>query len=215
MTCVTLVTVYRPKAPPDMPLAGSGLTEHLVDAHERIRGKYFTELSDKVHRLCVYMPDGLKIGTTCSGSDTPILIMNKLMNFWRDTLGWELGISHEFSCDNNAHCQRFVSTHFSPKAIFDDVRALHREVGHDIVSNTDLKIPDVDWFIFGAECDNYSKLNNFTRATACVESGEGRSGETIQGCLSYVELRRPMATSCDRVCSCSHPSMLCTHFLVS
>lgn len=213
---MSLVTVYRPKAAPtDMPLVGCGLHEHLVEAHARIRGKYFMQLSDTVHTLGVYMPDGLKIGTACSGSDTPILIMNKLMKFWGDTFGWELAISHEFSCDNNAHCQRFISTHFSPKAIFDDVRAMHREVCHDIVSDTEIRIPDVDWFVFGAECDNYSKLNNFTRATACVESGEGRSGETVRGCLSYVEVRRPPATSCDRVCSCFHPSMLCTHVLVS
>ena len=59
----------------------------------------------------------LKIGTGCSGTDMPLICMDRLVAFWKDTFGLTLDIEHTFSCENVDFKQEFILGTCRPKVL--------------------------------------------------------------------------------------------------
>ena len=85
----------------------------------------------------------------------------------------------------------FILQHWDPEMFFPDVNSLVG-LALDMRSGQMRKVPRVDLWFCGFECDNYSGLNiHHGAAQGSIAAGRGPSGQTTQGCISYVQSRRP------------------------
>ncbi|KAF2711037.1 hypothetical protein K504DRAFT_532750 [Pleomassaria siparia CBS 279.74] len=131
----------------------------------------------------------LRIGTMCSGTESPILALRLISKSLQKLLGIELNVDHLFSAEIVPFKQAFIERNFAPPVIFRDIK--------ELLSNTDeatsaygalLPVPtDLDMLVAGFSCVDFSNLNNFKRKMEEV----GESGDTLRAILAYCEKHRP------------------------
>ena len=141
----------------------------------------------------------LDIGTACSGSDMPVMVWRRLMSYAQDHFDVTIHWRHRFSCEINPSVQEWIIKECRPQLLFDDICKLSDPMCHDVISKSQVPVPDVDIFIFGSECDNLSSANSSTRDFGCIKAGEGKSGTTAAGGFDFVEKCRPLLVVVENV----------------
>ena len=83
--------------------------------------------------------------------------------------------------------------HLRPQHLFTELKELDSGTGWCAITSSYAEVGDVDLLIAVAECDNYSSLNQFTRATesGVASTGEGKSGSTLTSFVRLIAWKRP------------------------
>ena len=102
----------------------------------------------------------MRVGTCCSGTDSPIVVFDSLRSVLRSDLDIDLCISHSFSSECNAKKQQYIR-HCFPKLqhLFVDTRQLGQSHARNLVTNSDDQVPSADGLIGGFPRTASSKLN--------------------------------------------------------
>lgn len=110
----------------------------------------------------------IKIGTDCSGIEAPVQALQNLATFG-------VKLSHEFSCDVNAHAKTAIEANFPHKIWYDD-----------LCKRDNKKAPYVDIYVAGFPCQPFS--------TAGLQQGfsdqRGR-GKVFFKVLDYIQKAKP------------------------
>ena len=161
--------------------------------HTKLRAVQTRQLIGNLEGLASTFPEGLAVGTVCSGTDMPVFILNLLKTFWKESYGVNLKIRHRFACERSKVVQEFILRHHNPQYLFEDICALGGETAADVRTGTHQQVPSVDVCVGGTECDNYSSLNFFTKSdsSGMAATASGKSGSTLVGFMSYIREHRP------------------------
>ena len=112
-------------------------------------------------------------------------------NVWHRTFGIRIEIRHCFSCDSSAKKQMWISAHWQPEFLFDDITCLGRKRGSTAGGGA-ASIPYTDHFAAGFECDSVSALNQSSALNHdCVSQRAGKTGVTAGGLVDYLESHHP------------------------
>eukprot|EP00403_Amphidinium_massartii_P023868 CAMPEP_0178398908 /NCGR_PEP_ID=MMETSP0689_2-20121128/15010_1 /TAXON_ID=160604 /ORGANISM="Amphidinium massartii, Strain CS-259" /LENGTH=451 /DNA_ID=CAMNT_0020019675 /DNA_START=63 /DNA_END=1418 /DNA_ORIENTATION=+ len=138
----------------------------------------------------------LRVGTLCSGTDSPIPVIH--------TLGKVTGlkVEHVFSCEWAPKKQEWIRRNFPDlQYLFSDVK----EVGsnpqaYDLLSERMVTVPSVDLIIAGFVCKSVSTENNEReKYKACIDEATGQTGETFSGTKEYMRRHKPGMVICENV----------------
>jgi len=141
----------------------------------------------------------LRVGTMCSGTDSPVVVLDNLAK----ALAGKLFVEHTFSCEFCPKKQGWIKDNFpSLKFLFGDVNELSAESGkafNHITGEQDI-VPAVDIIIAGFVCKSVSTENNQRQKYAnCIREGIGKTGETFDGVMAYVRKFQPSVVICENV----------------
>ena len=167
---------------------------------------------DLAHLLSCSGDVPLRVGTACSGSDAPILVVNALAGAAQRVFGMNVHYEHSFSCEMDAQKQEFLSKMFTSMRDGHDMQHLFRctaDLGRgpggkalDILLsgafNPDpwvsldpeyqATIPQVDDLYMGFPCQDVSKLNpQAAEARFVIRNGDKRTGATFCDAMKYLE----------------------------
>lgn len=109
----------------------------------------------------------LKIGTDCSGMETPVMALKKL----------KVPHEHSFSCDIDKGVKTQILENFPPKKWFDDLMTRDNEAA---------STPAVDIYLAGFPCQPFS-------AAGLGKGFKDKRGMVFYGCADYIETNRPRA----------------------
>lgn len=109
------------------------------------------------------MTNILRVGTDCSGIETPILALQEL----------NLPFQHVFSSEIDANCIKTIKANFSPEILYNDI------VTRDVHS-----LPDIDLYICGFPCQPFSEIGNRTGFSH-------KSGHVFWSCLEVITTKQP------------------------
>jgi site-specific DNA-cytosine methylase len=142
---------------------------------------------EAAQRLPALAGSRLRVGTMCSGTDSPILAMNAIAKALEGRQGG-FEVQHCFSCEIDKDKQLFLRKNFAFDALFNDVCELGDETAHDELSGQRVAVPTgLDIIIAGFSCKDLSGMNRFRKNLEEM----GTSGTTLQGCLDYILRHRP------------------------
>ena len=102
----------------------------------------------------------LHLGTCCSGTDSPLLVLHALSDCLAADLSAQLNIHHVFSSENMASKQAFIK-HLFPGCprLFSDTCMLGEPEAHCVIHKQNIHIPDVSCLIGGFPCTDARNLN--------------------------------------------------------
>ncbi|EIW79421.1 hypothetical protein CONPUDRAFT_107802 [Coniophora puteana RWD-64-598 SS2] len=139
----------------------------------------------------------LRVATMCSGTESPLLALDLICQNIREQFGISLEVDHVFSCEIEPFKQAYIERNFQPPLLFRDVC----ELGDDEATTAYgalAPVPgDVDLLVAGTSCVDYSNLNNEKQDI----DGNGESGRTFRGMMSWVTNHRPPLVILENVCS--------------
>ncbi len=154
-------------------------------------------------KLAVSLPERLRLGTACSGSDCPVISLEHLAAALRLRLpaGRTLHVDHVFSCESDKAKQRFIRENFPQlRMLFDDVTELGNGRATNVLTETQEEVPRCDIFVAGFVCKSVSMENpNRDDFAGCVTAGVGKTGETWMGVLRYILFAKPAVVICENV----------------
>jgi hypothetical protein len=122
-----------------------------------------SKLAASIFALTTTNNKTLTVGTGCSGSDAPVMVLRRLVSYWQENFGFTLKIHHRFSVEVNTRVQQWIQHTSKPDFIFEDVRKLGQPRLLDVRSGDRVTVPTVDLFVSGFECDTVSSANNGDR----------------------------------------------------
>ncbi|KAL8287458.1 hypothetical protein RQP46_003316 [Phenoliferia psychrophenolica] len=138
----------------------------------------------------------LRVGTMCSGTESPLLALDIVSNILRRQDGYKLEVEHIFSAEIEPYKQAYIERNFSPPFLFRDVTELGNDYAHTAYGGL-VPVPgDIDVLVAGTSCVDYSALNVNGKG---IDDG-GESGETFGGMLRYVNKHRPPIVILENVC---------------
>ena len=139
----------------------------------------------------------LRMGTLCSGTDSPVPVLKQLPKALRD----KLNIEHTFSCECDARKRAWIRDNFGKlKHLFGDVKELCSDEAHNYITETNTPVPAVDIVIAGFFCKSVSSENNERRKYSnCINNAVGKAGETFKGVMDYVRRHNPAVVICENV----------------
>ena len=102
----------------------------------------------------------LRIGTACSGSDAPVMVVKSLLSLLQTHIAANptiygsilLAVDFVFSCEANPRKRTWAATELRPQHGFVDVGHLGQTFAWDVEQQCDVRVPEVDVFIFGFSC---------------------------------------------------------------
>jgi len=138
----------------------------------------------------------LRVGTMCSGTDSPVVVFNKLSKALRG-----LNIEHTFSCEYNPAKQEWIKANFpNLQYLFGDINELKTGLAFNYVTDEKVRVPEVDIVIAGFVCKSVSTENNAREQFAnCIQEACGQTGETFNGVIGYVRKYKPSLVICENV----------------
>lgn len=139
----------------------------------------------------------LRVGTVCSGTDSPVAVLRRLSQ----VLGGRLAVEHTFSCEFDPRKRAWITDNFpSLKLLFGDVNELRTGKAMNYVTNESVAVPAVDILIAGFVCKSVSTENNEReKYSDCINEACGKTGETFDGTMAYVRKFRPRLVVCENV----------------
>mmetsp|Transcript_127383 Transcript_127383/g.220833 ORF Transcript_127383/g.220833 Transcript_127383/m.220833 type:complete len:2012 (-) Transcript_127383:196-6231(-) len=130
----------------------------------------------------------LRIGTMCSGTDSPVLVARSLQRAL-DPRGSGLKFEHVFSVEIDPAKQEFLRANF-PECphIFQDVTQMGRAKAFDTLTQSPQPVPgNLDLLIAGFSCKDLSMMNSYRKTLMEM----GQSGATLRGTLNYIDRYHP------------------------
>ena len=120
----------------------------------------------------------MKLGTLCSGTDSPVPVLKKLSK----ALHGKLKIEHVFSCEHAPKKREWIRDNFGNlEYLFDDVKDLCTGEAHNCITGTTVLVPAVDIVIAGFVCKSVSMENKERGQFAnCIRDVTGKTGETLK-----------------------------------
>jgi DNA (cytosine-5)-methyltransferase 1 len=106
----------------------------------------------------------LRIGTDCSGIETPIMAL----------LQMKIPFIHEFSSEIDTYCVRTIQANFCPKIIFGDIMKRNLK-----------DIPDIDMYVCGFPCQPFS-FAGYRQGT------DDPRGIVFVECLKVISYKKPI-----------------------
>ncbi|KAM0792935.1 hypothetical protein ACM66B_002694 [Microbotryomycetes sp. NB124-2] len=175
----------------------------LGDIFKDLVGNVQDPLSQLVDRL-----DGraLRVGTMCSGTESPLLALGLISNSLKSLTGKQLKIEHIFSCEIEPFKQAYIERNFAPPLLFRDVTELGEDEALTAYGGLAAVPGDIDMLVAGTSCVDYSPLNTKKKTIdARGESGQSRllqlcshaltvtvcTGRTFFGMMDYVVKHKP------------------------
>lgn len=132
----------------------------------------------------------LRLGTLCSGTDSPALVLKHLGKVLGKVMGTpnRFAFEHVFSCELDEQKQEFLMKNFDMEFLFSDCTQMGRGRAWDVKSQSVQDVPgDVDVLAAGFSCKDLSFMNSYRKTLEEM----GQSGATLRGCFDYVERYRP------------------------
>ncbi|OCH91470.1 hypothetical protein OBBRIDRAFT_812104 [Obba rivulosa] len=139
----------------------------------------------------------MRVATMCSGTESPLLALDLIRRAILEQHGLDFEIEHVFSCEIEPFKQAYIERNFQPPLLFRDVCELGDGVATTAYGALAPVPGDVDMLIAGTSCVDYSNLNNQKQDI----DGQGESGRTFRGMMSWVEQHRPPLVILENVCS--------------
>ncbi|EGN96836.1 hypothetical protein SERLA73DRAFT_93465 [Serpula lacrymans var. lacrymans S7.3] len=141
----------------------------------------------------------LRVATMCSGTESPLLALDLICRSLSEQHDISLDIEHVFSCEIEPFKQAYIERNFQPPLLFRDVCELGEDEAYATTAYGALApVPgDVDLLVAGTSCVDYSNLNNEKQDI----DGNGESGRTFRGMMSWVTTHRPPLVILENVCS--------------
>ena len=154
--------------------------------------KKLPELRDFIKKL----GRPLRVATMCSGTESPLLALDKIGVATEREYGAKLAVDHVFSCEIEPFKQAYIERNFAPPILFRDIR----ELDEDQATTAYGALVDVpgfcDMLVAGTSCVDYSNLNNEQKTIN--EAGE--SGQTFCGMMTWVQKKQPPVVILENVC---------------
>ena len=142
----------------------------------------------------------IHVGTACSGSDAPVLVMKAFVAAVKQQYGVCVDLQHNFSCEHDDSKQTFLERmytrtpdHIDMQHLFDSTQLLRRGPGKDaldVLTKQPETIPPCSDLYFGFPCQDVSKLNNSSRQASnrtAVKDSAHRTGSVFKDIMRYVE----------------------------
>lgn len=139
----------------------------------------------------------LRVGSMCSGTDSPIVVLKSL----EKALQGQLVVEHTFSCEYDKRKRAWIKDNFPDlKILFGDVNELKDGIARNHITNELVSVPYVDIVIAGFVCKSVSTENNARQKFAdCINEACGKTGETFDGVMGYVKRYAPSIVICENV----------------
>ena len=146
--CFSFVRVQASYTSSKMGVYSTKLLARLEDCEQR---KMVGSLLQKNGRL--------RIGTACSGSDAPVMVVKSLVSLFQTHIAANpsiygsipLAVDFVFSCEANQG-SAWAATEMRPQYAFVDVGHLGQTFAWDVEQQCDARVPEVDVFILGFSC---------------------------------------------------------------
>lgn len=183
-----MVVAIRPK---------SNKLVHVAEWYmERLPAEQQVKLKEAVAAACAE-GRALRVGSMCSGTDSPIVVMKKLATALKN----KLRVEHTFSCEFDPRKREWIKENFPElKLLFGDVNELKSGQATNWLTEELVKVPKVDVVIAGFVCKSVSSENNEREQFAnCIEEACGKTGETFDGVIGYVNKYKPSIVICENV----------------
>lgn len=154
------------------------------------------ELRKKAASLCK-SGRTLRVGTMCSGTDSPVAVMKAL----QEVMDNKITIEHTFSCEWEPKKQAWIKENFpSLELLFGDIKELKSGRAKNFKTNKVVDVPHVDIVIAGFVCKSVSHENNERQEyNNCIKEATGATGITFDGMMGYVRKYRPSLVICENV----------------
>ncbi len=159
----------------------------------------FTDMVKKLPELGEFITKlgrPLRVATMCSGTESPLLALDKIGNACEHVYGAKLNVDHVFSCEIEPFKQAYIERNFAPPILFRDIR----ELDEDQATTAYGALVDVpghcDMLIAGTSCVDYSNLNNEQKEI----TEQGESGQTFRGMMTWVQRKQPPVVILENVC---------------
>ena len=154
------------------------------------------EQLDETVRLVAAENRPLRVGTACSGTDSPVAVFAALGKAIPS-----LKIQHVFSCEFEARKRMWITQNFPQlPVLFGDIQDLSKGRAWNYVTEKEVQVPSVDILIAGFVCKSVSFENNMREQYAnCIKEASGLTGETFQGLIQYVAKYQPAVVICENV----------------
>lgn len=129
----------------------------------------------------------LRVATMCSGTEAPIIALQKISKALLEDHQREFKFESVFSCEIEPFKQAYIERNFKPPILFRDVCELGNGYAHTAYGSLVAVPGQVDLLVAGTSCVDYSGLNTKQKG---LEDG-GESGQTFMGMLRYVKKENP------------------------
>jgi DNA (cytosine-5)-methyltransferase 1 len=114
----------------------------------------------------------LRVGTDCSGMDTPIIALKQL----------KIPFKHVFSSEIDKYCIQNIKANFNPQILFGDKDGLYPE--GDITKRNINDVPDIDLYVCGFPCQPFSNAGK--------EKGfKDERGNVFFSCIDVIRKKLP------------------------
>jgi len=139
----------------------------------------------------------IRVATMCSGTESPLLALDKIANATNTEYGQKLGVDHVFSCEIEPFKQAYIERNFAPPILFRDIRELDEDQATTAYGAL-VDVPgNVDMLVAGTSCVDYSNLNNEKKGL----KDAGESGQTFRGMMTWVQKNKPPIIILENVCN--------------
>ncbi|ROW12752.1 hypothetical protein VMCG_00089 [Cytospora schulzeri] len=104
----------------------------------------------------------IRVGTLCSGTDAPIHVMDLFGMLKNDQGSQVFTTINSFGCEIEPFKQGFLMRNSKPQLLFRDARDFAKDGARraHLVTGTEATIPQVDLFVAGTSCVDFSSLNS-------------------------------------------------------
>ncbi|KAK4046509.1 hypothetical protein OIV83_006035 [Microbotryomycetes sp. JL201] len=155
-------------------------------------GDIFKDLVGNVQEPLAQLVDvlgdrALRVGTMCSGTESPLLALGLISNALKDLTGKDLKVEHIFSCEIEPFKQAYIERNFAPPLLFRDVTELGEDEALTAYGGRAAVPGNIDMLVAGTSCVDYSPLNTKKKTI----DARGESGRTFFGMMDYVVKHKP------------------------
>ncbi len=123
----------------------------------------------------------IRVGSMYSGSDMPMLMLEKIATSFNVMHGIDLRFLHVFSAECNVKKREWIQSQAGPNFLFRDCDELGESTAHDTLRDEAVDVPGCDWLISGFPCPTKSRLNpNRSKDRDCIREGTKKTGIGFQ-----------------------------------